>query len=75
MQNLEADFKAGKIIYNNNPILKMCIANTAVDMDRNGNIQPHKGFNQRKRIDGLASLLNAYTVYERHRQEYEEMIK
>lgn len=75
MKNLEAEFKAGNIIYNNNPILKMCVANTAVDIDRNGNIQPHKGFNQRKRIDGLASLLNAYTVYERHKQEYEEMIK
>ncbi len=75
MKNLEADLKAGRIIYNNNPILKMCIANTATDMDRNGNIQPHKGFNQRKRIDGLASLLNAYTVYERHKQEYEDMIR
>ena len=74
MKSLGADLEAKKIIYNNNPILKWCLSNTTVDIDRNGNIQPHKGVNQRKRIDGLASLLNAYVVLEKHYDDYINLI-
>ena len=35
MKNLAADLKAKRVIYNNNPILKWCMANVAVDVDRN----------------------------------------
>ena len=73
MKSLGADLSAKKIIYNNNPILKCCLANTSVDIDRNDNIQPIKGANQRRRIDGLAGLLNAYVVRERHFDEYMSM--
>ena len=62
------------INYNNNPILKWCLSNTAVDIDKNDNIQPIKTSNQRRRIDGLASLLDAYVQYERVKQEYESVI-
>ena len=74
MKNLGADLEANKIVYNNNPILKWCLSNTSIDVDRNNNIQPSKGKNQKQRIDGLAGLLNAYVCLERHQEEYESMI-
>lgn len=74
MKSLGADLSAKRINYNNNPILKWCLSNTAVEIDKNDNIQPHKSSNQRRRIDGLAGLLNAYVVLERHKDEYESMI-
>ncbi|GBF73220.1 terminase [Paenibacillus sp. 598K] len=75
MKLLGADLSAKKVIYNNNPIDKWCLSNTAIDLDlKNQTIQPHKGKNQRKRIDGTAALLNAYVALERHRDEYINMI-
>ena len=74
MKNLAADMSAKRIIYNNNPILKWCMANVAVDVDRNDNIQPCKTSNPRKRIDGFASLLDAYTAYEENKEDYMNVI-
>lgn len=74
MKSLGADLKAKKIIYNNNPVLKWCIANTSVDVDKNDNIQPAKGHLGTRRIDGLASLLDAYVIYENSMEEYLSMI-
>ena len=74
MKSLGADLESKKIIYNNSPILKWCLSNTSVDVDKNNNIQPHKGNNQRRRIDGMAGLLNAYVALERHYEEYINMI-
>lgn len=74
MQSLAADLRVNRINYDNNPILKWCLSNTTIDVDRNGNIQPAKGQNQRKRIDGLASLLDAYVIYEKYEAEYENVI-
>jgi phage terminase large subunit-like protein len=75
MKLLGADLKAKLVNYNNNPIDKWCLSNTAVDIDqKNQTIQPHKGKNQRRRIDGTAALLNAYVALERHREEYMNMI-
>lgn len=70
MKSLGADLIAKRINYNNHPILKWCISNTVVDVDRNGNIQPDKGKRRKKRIDGLASLLDAYVIYENNLEEY-----
>lgn len=74
MKALGADLEKKIINYNNNPILKWCLTNTAVDIDKNDNIQPIKTSNQRRRIDGLASLLDAYVQYERVKEEYESII-
>lgn len=74
MKNLGADLESKKIIYNNNPILKWCLSNVSVDIDKNNNIQPIKGSNSKKRIDGFASLLDAYVALERHLEEYKTMI-
>lgn len=74
MKSLGADLKAKRINYDNNPITKWCLSNTTIDVDRNENIQPNKGYSKKKRIDGLASMLDAYVVYENHMEDYKNMI-
>ena len=75
MKNLGADLEKKIINYNNNPILKWCLTNTAIDIDKNNNIQPIKTSNSRRRIDGLASLLNAYVQLERVYDNYMSVIQ
>nr|DAV05941.1 MAG TPA: Large Terminase [Caudoviricetes sp.] len=70
MKALKADLVKKRIIYNNNPIDKWCLANTAIDEDRNGNIQPIKTSKSTRRIDGTAALLDAYTIYFEYEDEY-----
>ena len=70
MQLLGADLKNKKVNYNNNPLLKWCICNTSVKEDRNANIVPVKQSNPKFRIDGLASLLDAYVGLCDHYSEY-----
>ncbi|MDQ7113614.1 terminase large subunit [Staphylococcus simulans] len=60
MQNLGADLRKHKVNYNNHPILKWCLTNTGIETDRNGNIVPVKNQSPKRRIDGTASLLDAY---------------
>lgn len=74
MKRLHNDMCSKLVIYNNNPIDKWCLANTAYDEDKNGNIQPHKTSKPTRRIDGTAALLDAYTVYLDKRDEYMSMI-
>lgn len=62
MKSLRADLQAKRVIYGGNPIDKMCLANTEVKTDINGNIQPIKGLDPRKRIDGTVALINGYKV-------------
>ena len=74
MKSLGADLSSKKIIYDNHPILKWCLTNTSVEVDKNNNIQPAKGNSSRRRIHGTAGLLNAYVTLERHYDEYMNMI-
>lgn len=74
MKKLGADLEANIINYNNNPIDKWCLSNTAIEIDKNLNIQPTKTNNQRKRIDGTAALLNAYVVLQDKMYEYQSII-
>lgn len=74
MKLLKADLESKLVIYNNNPIDKWCLSNTAIDIDKNLNIQPNKTKNQRRRIDGTAALLNAYVVLQEKRNDYLNMI-
>lgn len=74
MKSLGADLRGKRIVYNNNPILKWCMTNTSVDVDRNDNIQPCKGHLGTRRIDGLAGLLDAYVILENNLEEYLSMI-
>lgn len=70
MQRMGADLQAKKIIYNDNPILKWCLTNTGVQTDRNGNIVPVKSQSAKQRIDGAASLLDAYVGLCEHYNEF-----
>ncbi|WP_426940722.1 terminase large subunit (plasmid) [Bacillus mycoides] len=74
MKLLGADLESKLVNYNNNPIDKWCLSNTAIDIDKNLNIQPNKTKNQRRRIDGTAALLNAYVVLQEKRNDYLNMI-
>ena len=74
MKQLEADLKNKVVIYDNNPVLKWCLANTLAKVDVNGNIQPCKLNSKYKRIDGCVALIIAYAVLNRYKTDYEAMI-
>lgn len=74
MKRMANDLDSKLIVYNNNPIDKWCLANTAYEEDKNGNIQPHKTSKPTRRIDGTAALLDAYVVYQDKQNEYLSMI-
>lgn len=74
MKEMAADLGAKRIIYNDHPIDKWCLANTEVKSDINGNIQPVKGMDTRRRIDGTLSLIDAYIVLKDRYDEYLNMI-
>lgn len=73
MKELEADLKEKRINYNNNPILKWCLLNTSIEIDKNDNIRPIKGRNSKQRIDGTVSLIDAYYVLFDKMQDYLNM--
>jgi len=71
MKAMGAAFHDHKVVYNNNPILRWCLANTGVkSLNKEGieTIQPVK-IQQNRRIDGMVSLLNAWVVYEKYYNE------
>lgn len=70
MKDLKADFAQHLVVYNNNPVDKMCLLNTDVKADINGNIQPVKGLDARRRIDGTVALICAYKVLKDKYDEY-----
>ena len=72
MKEMGATFSEHKVIYQNNPILKWCLANTAakaLNKDGISTIQPVK-IQQNRRIDGMVSLLNAWVGYVKHYDEF-----
>lgn len=74
MKNLRADMEAGKVVHNNNPVDVWCLMNLYSKEDINGNIQPVKSTERRKRIDGAVTLINGYTVLENNMEEYLTLI-
>lgn len=70
MKNLKADLMEGLLIDNNNPVDKMCLINTEAKADINGNIQPVKTADPRRRIDGTVALLCAYKVLQDRMDDY-----
>ena len=69
MREMGAAIGAHKVNYNNNPILKWCLSNTAVKKSGLNNIEPKK-ITDKRRIDGAVSLLNAWVVYVRDFEDY-----
>lgn len=71
MKLLKGAFQEHRIIYQDNPMLRWCLLNTAVkSLNRGGveSIQPVKTASNR-RIDGMVSLLNAWTGLQNHADE------
>lgn len=72
MREMQAAFHDHQVVYNNNPILRWCLANTAQKSTKSDSIemiQPVK-IQANRRIDGMVSLLNAWTGYVKHHDEY-----
>ena len=74
MRLLGADLCSKNINYDNNPITRWCLTNVRADIDKNDNIQPAKTSNPRRRIDGFASMLNAYVGYVNNKDDYLRLI-
>jgi phage terminase large subunit-like protein len=74
MKTFAADLTAKRINYNNNPILKWNLSNAAIAIDKNDNISLIKTSNSRRRIDGVASLLDAVVALERNYENYMSLI-
>ncbi len=60
LDDLKEMFLDGKVIFNENPLLRWYINNVELVKDRNNNRMPTKAGRYRK-IDGFAALLNAHT--------------
>lgn len=74
MQELGAMISDKRVNYDNNPIFKWCLSNTAVKKSgTNEAIQPIK-IQTHRRIDGLVSFLNAYVIYVKYRDDYLNMV-
>ncbi len=73
MKKLACELRDKNINYNNNPVLKWCLTNTQVEVDKNENIRPIKGKNKKQRIDGAVSLIDAFCVLQNHYEDYMTM--
>ena len=73
MKILASELESKNINYNNNPILKWCLTNTQIEIDKNDNIRPVKGRNSKQRIDGTVSLIDSYVIYQKHYEDYMNM--
>lgn len=77
MKELGGMFEEKRIVYNDNPMLRWCLANTGKksnNPDGIESIQPVKVATNR-RIDGTVSLLNAYTCFKNNEEDYLSLIK
>ena len=77
MREMQAAFAEHKVIYNNNPILRWCLLNTAAKRTKTDSIemlQPVK-IQANRRIDGMVSLLNAWVGYVKHYDDYIRYIR
>lgn len=70
MKELGAMLTEKKINYGANPMLAWCLSNTGVKTSGTvESIQPVK-IQSHLRIDGMVSLLNAYVIYTKYREDY-----
>ncbi len=77
MREMQAAFHDHRVVYNNNPILRWCLANTGKKSTKTDSIemiQPVK-IQQNRRIDGMVSLLNAWVGYVKHFNEYVPFVR
>jgi len=76
MKLVEKDLGSKLIIYNNNPIDKWCLENTALNINSKEEIMPVKIQGQEeKKIDGAVTIIIAYRIYIDNRTEFLELVK
>ncbi len=76
MKLVEADLQSKLIVYNDNPIDKWCLENTAIQVNKLGQVMPCKVKDEKnRRIDGAVSLIILYVIYSRYRTEFLQMVK
>lgn len=76
MKLVEKDLQKKLIVYNNNPIDKWCLENTAFVLNSRLDIMPIKvqGKDERK-IDGAVTIIMCYRVYIDNRPTFLELVK
>ncbi|MCM3053678.1 terminase large subunit [Caldibacillus thermoamylovorans] len=75
MKLVEADLRSKLINYNNNPIDKYCLENTALELNSRMEIRPVKVQDQDdKKIDGAVTLIICYRVYIDNRSEFMQLV-
>lgn len=76
MKLVEKDLKSKLINYNNNPIDKYCLENTALSINSKLEIMPIKIEGQEyRKIDGAVTMIIAYKTYIDNRTEFLELIR
>lgn len=73
LQRMAVDLQNKRIVYDDNPVMRWCLANVGLKEDRNGNMLPQKGNGATKRIDGMMAMLDAYVVMLEHYNELKEL--
>lgn len=70
-------FEEHRVVSNNSPMLRWAVLNTGVKMTNTDGIQSQQPVRTgaTKRIDPLVSLLNAYTCYLKHEDEFARYIR
>jgi phage terminase large subunit-like protein len=76
MKLVEADLRSQLLIYNDNPIDRWCLGNTALKVDSLGLIMPVKVNDMKnRRIDGAVTKIIAYAAYMRYRTDYLNLVR
>jgi Phage terminase-like protein, large subunit len=77
MKEMGSTFEEHKVIYQNNPILRYCLHNTAKKSENSDGIESIKPIKIQKhrRIDGTVSLLNAWVGYVKYFKDYMRYVK
>lgn len=76
MRLIEKDLQKKLIVYNNNPIDKWCLENTAFVLNSKQDIMPVKVQGQDdKKIDGAVTMIIAYRIYIDNRPTFLELVK
>lgn len=75
MGMVERDLKRKLVNYNNNPIDKFCLENTALKFNNKEQIMPQKTKGQNdKKIDGAVTLIIGYRIYMDHRPQFLQLV-
>jgi len=76
MKLVEADLQSDKIIYNDHPIDKWCLENTALTLNSKMEIMPVRVQGKEdKKIDGAVTMIIAYRIYIDNRTEFLELVR